>query len=156
MSSFFQREMSACTRKCHHSNNISHCSSGRSRAERGAGAFWRLWVVGGWGHPGQSRRSCQVGDQSCPWRERLPQAEPNCRLWAGALERGITLVSCPVWVIFILIQTLHSLPWKQKSFPSIRSVPLSATADREVSIKREWTHPEVLQPLSSGRGFHKW
>lgn len=74
MSSFFQREMSACARKCHQCNNISLCSTGWEQSRERSWCLMRGECGEGLGThraacpPG--RRSCQVGDQSypCPTR----------------------------------------------------------------------------------------
>lgn len=132
MSSFFQREMSACARKCHQCNNISRCSTGWEQSRE------RSWcsVEGVWGLTGQSRRSCRVGDllPQREWTVRLSQTA-GCVLEPWNEAAASVWNQCPIWVPFILIWTLH----RKQIFSSIRYVPVSATIDTAVSIKREWT-----------------
>lgn len=116
MSSFFQREMSACARKCHQCNNISCCSTGweQSRA--------RSWCTVE-GVPGERLGTPRTKQEEVPGGLKLPKEGVDCQAEPGSGLQPWKEAAAPVcidtpsqFLLFLSILTLNSLPWKQKSF----------------------------------------
>lgn len=110
MTSFFQREMSNCTWKCHQCNNIACCST-----EHWAGTeqkeelvpLKRVCLV----------RSCEQRETSVLWAEEellgcwpeLSLEELDCRLWDGCCNKTIALTSVPLLgAIYLFKPCAHS------------------------------------------------
>lgn len=139
MTSFFQREMSNCTWKCHQCDNISCCST-----EHWAGTeqkeelvpLKRVCLV----------RSCEQRETSVLWaKEKLPGCwselsleELDCRFWDSCCNKTIALTSVPLLGAIYLFKCTpfsrnhrdYFLPWW---------VPVSAEAASLLPIKRERT-----------------